>query len=382
MALQDCSKLLADGSRREGQGRIGTTGPILLSRGACRMRYVALAHVQSIDRPRALLNVLRAWAPFDSTGWQLVPQAEGCLAIAWDAERVSKALSQAGWNGRQVLCETLAREPSAAGLRLVRGIDGFEGQHWEPGKLQHSRWWAAKPDPDSWLEFLRASGVDHQALSSTDGPVPAVQEIGWLHRPFGRPRPAEAFGSSAARWERLSVMVTAAALTVLSGAQARQAFEAWQGLSASTAELDRLKKDAEPVITLRQRVLTSSSQVERLSSQLSGPAPIEVLAHLSDLLPQKGVVLRQFDLNGLKVRAEFDLDPSVSRSMVIGTLQRSPWFADISEARDALGRGVVPFEFRLRQTSRPGASTAPASAEPTAAAPSGAGQPVRPQQTR
>jgi hypothetical protein len=358
MALQDCSKLLADGSIREGEGRQAATGPILLSRGACRLRFIALSHVRVAERPRALANVLRAWAPFNSPEWQLVPQAEGCLAIAWDADRVGAALSAAGWAGRRVLCETLVRAPLAEGLRLVEGIDGFEGQCWSGAKLLHSRWWRGRPDQGAWSELLRASGVGHGLRM--DAEVPATVALGdaWLERPFARPKAAESFGSAAARWETICVSGCAVVLSLISGLQARQTVEAWQGMHAARQELDALKKDAEPVMALRQRVLASVSQLDRLSSQMSGPAPIEVLAHLSELLPTKGVVLREFDLSGLRVRAEFELEASMSRSMVIAALQRSPWFADISEARDALGRGAVPFEFRLRQAARPGSLTA------------------------
>jgi hypothetical protein len=106
------------------------------------------------------------------------------------------------------------------------------------------------------------------------------------------------------------------------------------------------------VTNVRQRVEAGVIQVERLSSQMSVPRPIEVLAHLAELLPAKGVLLRELDLNGLRVRMDLELDATVSRSMVIAALQRSPWFSDIAEVRDIQSRGGVPFEFRLRQAAR------------------------------
>jgi hypothetical protein len=378
------SRLLADGSFKKGEGRRASAGPVLLSRGGCRIRFVPLLHVPAASRPRALLNVLEGWSPFETSGWQLVPQPGGCLAIAFDAGRVDRTLRDAGASDRPLLCETLLREPMPDGTRLVPCIDGYEGQHWVRGALAHTRWWAHQPDGSEWAVFLRSAGVDLDAIA--DDAAPPLVEPAWLPRPFAKPRAAEAFGSATARWERLIVTACAVTLAVLSGAQARQAHDAWRALEASREELDSLTTAARPVSALRQRVEAESAQLARVSAQMSGPRPIEVLAHLAEVLPAKGVSLREFELNGLRVRMELVLDPTVSRSTVIASLQRSPWFVDIFELRDAQNRTGVPFEFKLRQAERAegapipvaaAASGAPAGAAGATPAPAPAAKPAR-----
>jgi hypothetical protein len=352
MPPQQSPRLFADGTFQLGQGRQRRVGPVLLSRGLCRIRSVPLAHVPPAARPRALQNVLQAWSPFEGRlGWQFVRQEEGCLAIAWDADRIQGFLTQARLENRPVLCETLARDTLAEGCRLVKTLDGFEAQRWESGRLLYSRWWPQIPAADDWALFLRAAGVSLGTLQSDAVPMPV--EDGWRRTPFARLRRLEDFGSPAAKWERLVVGASAVALAVLSGAQARQASEAWRQLEALRVELDGSRAAAQPVTATRQRVEAGAVQVERLAYQMSSAHPLEVLAHLSELLPSKGALLRELDVSGLRVRVDLDLDSTVSRSTIIAALQRSPWFVDISEIREAQARGTVPFEFRLRGAERP-----------------------------
>ena len=68
--------------------------------------------------------------------------------------------------------ETLAYETLEKGVRLVKCLEGVEGQIWENNSLVASRWWQTKPMPSQWLSFLRAVDIKDQSMD-----IPAVQNI-------------------------------------------------------------------------------------------------------------------------------------------------------------------------------------------------------------
>ena len=69
------------------------------------------------------------------------------------------------------LPEPLIYEPLEDGARLIRCIEGVEGQVWRNGSLIASRWWRAAPSDQEWRQFLRRAGGD--AASAPPTPIDA-----------------------------------------------------------------------------------------------------------------------------------------------------------------------------------------------------------------
>jgi hypothetical protein len=76
--------------------------------------------------------------------------------------------------------ESIARTGAQHGRRLVRCLEGVEGEVWSNGVLVASRWWPEPPSPQDWALFVRsARGGAVEPGSLAAGPPP-VEEPTWL----------------------------------------------------------------------------------------------------------------------------------------------------------------------------------------------------------
>jgi hypothetical protein len=346
-------RLLADGSLVDAGARPGRA-PLLLSRGLCRFRHIDLSLAPAAQRIAALGHQLTAWAPFDRPAFDVAPQGSSFQVYAWDADVVTSALRTTGWPPDTVAhCETAFRPaPDRDGARLLVCIDGYEGQRWRDGSLQHSRWWPVQPDDAQWALFLRAGPQGNGAADPT-AVCPAPTPLPWLARPSFDFRAADELASGTSKWERVIVAAVGLGLLAFTGAQAHLAIDAYRAQQRAQDDLSALQQSTGPVLRARDRALAQTAVARKLADAVTGVLPIELLGHLDEVLPRKGVVLQDIDLNGQKLRLELALSPQVSRSEVIAALRQSAWLVDITEAKDTSTRGTVPFDMRLRGARAP-----------------------------
>jgi len=161
-----------DGSleRHAGPGRFR-----ILSRGLCRhTRFSFPEDLPRAERRRALDLRVTAWAPFTEPRYAAVWQGAGAKVWAWEG-----AGTPADADRLTPVPETLLRPAGQDGARLVTCLDGVEGQVWQQGRLQASRWWPGPPDPADWLSFCRAGRLP-EAGACRPEPV----ELGWSDRPW------------------------------------------------------------------------------------------------------------------------------------------------------------------------------------------------------
>lgn len=318
--------------------------PLLVSRGACRLRHFHWPALTPAERIDALQLALLAWQPYSRTAHAVWAVEGGFQAAAADAAQ----LEAAGWSEPAAWWpETLLREPLGDACRVVQGIDGCEAQVWQGGVLRHSRWWAQAPTAEDWATFARGLG----ATPVPEQP-PAALDLPWLASPWSAPRPAAGWQRGRSRLEGLVMGATALGLLGLTAAQAHQSWNAWQQREASTAALAQWQADTAPTARLRDRALREAARLQTELQAVEGPRPLEVMVHLDELLPP-GLVLKAFDLRGLQVKLEFEAPPALQRSDLIAALQRSLWWTDISEARSAAGPATIALELRLRSSEAP-----------------------------
>ncbi|PHS29123.1 MAG: hypothetical protein COA85_02005 [Robiginitomaculum sp.] len=72
--------------------------------------------------------------------------------------------------------ETLARVPMHSGRRLVKCLEGVEGQIWGDGSLVASRWWPDVPNQKQWVVFLRSARLKTNEISLSP---PHLEEVPW-----------------------------------------------------------------------------------------------------------------------------------------------------------------------------------------------------------
>jgi len=314
-------------------------GNWLISRAICRFRHFDLTSISVREQRAALRNLLLAWSPFDQSAYAVVLKQGFAQAFAWDASNpdLSAAAQGCCWP------ESLLRPAGIDGLQQIEGLEGCEWQWWHHGQLRASRWWPAKPDERQQLEFLRSLGAEAPGLEGRE----PVANVSWLGRVPDEVLSIDSLASNWSRMERLAVGVTAVCLAGLTGAQAQALHAAWSTREQAQKELDQIRLAAAPVLLARDAALADARQLDELASELTAPQPIEVLQHLAQILPAKGVTLKDFELNGRQVRLGLALSPDIQRSTLVKELQAGGWFTGVTEQRELVGRDWVSFEMKL-----------------------------------
>lgn len=318
----------------------------VVSRSLCRFRHFSLSGIAAAQRRAVLRNLLLAWAPFDQSDYCVVMRGESAYAWAWDEAAAQLALREAGAPANaQSWPETLLREPSVAdGLRVSSVLEGLDAQLWRHGELLASRWWPQAPDAPEWTRWCRALAVNPPLPDALD--VPSVQSVGW-RAPWAEGLGLQALLSSGSRLERL---VIATGLVCLVGLSAAQAHLAWAAMSQTRAlrdQVDSLTASAAPLIAARSRALVMQGEAELLAQQMSALQPLEVMQHLAERLPARGVLLKELELSGSKLRIALEATPDVARAALVKDLQATGWFEQVTEVRDSGGRGWLWFEMQV-----------------------------------
>jgi hypothetical protein len=314
-----------------------------LSRALYRCKVVPLAHVASGERRAVLRHLLLAWAPFDHAEYRVAWQGDSALAVAWDRNVVDSLLAPARWSRSPNLWpETFLREPPPArdGLRVVKCLEGVEAQVWRDAALRATRWWPQAPDPEEAQGWLRSLGADAVAATA----LPDVTPVAWRYRPWAELQTLDGLSSTTSRLERVAVGAALVGFMALTGAQAHQAWSVYEARQAVLRDRERLLLEAAPVTAARDRAESLAREAQNLAEQMNGVAPLDVLAHLSDVLPARGVTLKELELAGQKLRLALELAPELQRSAVVKDLQSGGWLSKVAEARDSSNRGWVVFD--------------------------------------
>lgn len=333
----------------------------LLSRALYRVKLFDLAPVPARERRKVLRNLLLAWSPFDQSEYRVILKGERALAFCWDEQKASEWLRTADAAANVCVPEGLFRPAqSEDGLRLVRCLEGFELQLWVAGMMQASRWWMHQPTHSEQVDFLRTMG--NLGAESALDKMPAP-DLPWRVAPWAEILTIDALASNWSRLEQLTMGVAVVGLAALTGAQAHQMFTAYDENKAIAQDLEKAKLAVAPILSARDRALSEAGELDRLARQLTAAQPIEVMQHLTALLPAKGVVLKELELNASKLKLRVELAPEIQRSALVKDLQAGGWFVSVAEVRETTARNWVSFEMTLASPFPPPANGKSAIAE-------------------
>jgi len=139
----------------------GVLAPILsnlfiLSRGRCGFTRIKLASNNRSGLQAAKFQAARN-KRFTQTKVRIEHDNKISLSAGvWSWDSAKTVSDGTDLTKVRVLPETLARKPLDKGARLVRCIDGVEGEIWQDATLLASRWWPKVPALREWQLFLRA----------------------------------------------------------------------------------------------------------------------------------------------------------------------------------------------------------------------------------
>jgi len=203
-----------------------------------------------------------------------------------------------------LLPESLAYEPMDTGVRLVQCIEGVEGQVWQDGILQASRWWAACPDGGEWRLFLRSARI----AQTPQNAVPAPIEVPW--RRFALPIDFDP--------DNLRQVFNPGRLAALVGVIALMG-SAYQGMRiigfSSKTALDNstytvFLKDNQNAMVERQAALTLLDEIKTHQDHHPSLDVSDVMTDILKNLPVDRISLSDIRINDgeFQVRANFKTD--------------------------------------------------------------------------
>lgn len=320
--------LLSDGSAQVVRaGKRFSPNLTLISRRSCVFRRTALTGRTRAARMAAALKAEqelqftapRSYVAMDKDG------ASRAGVWTWDtgAGEARSSAEKALRAGVGALPETVAREGLDQGVRLVRCLEGVEGEVWADSALVASRWWPEPPSPQEWALFVRSarggSMSEPQVLAA--GPPP-VEEPRW---PAGFP-PLQP--------DREAVATTASPLRIAAGlAVVGLAAGLFLGarlvvMSAEAAVLEaRIEAGGETkaqLAALRRSAQARSAEAATLANAGDERRVIDTLSVAISALPTEQLRLRRasFSTDELTLEA-FVLQP-VDGPALVARLEQNP----------------------------------------------------------
>jgi hypothetical protein len=275
---------------------------LVVSRALCRFGRFDLSRLPEGKRASALGLQIATWTPFAQTDCAIVWSDAGWASVwAWDSAALQALLQSAGQAAKNLhpIPETLLLGQGADGVRLVKSLDGFEGQHWVGGDLSASRWWPARPDPAAWLSFQRDCGLSPDQVRDQF----TVADIAFTPRPWATvSRTGDAAGTvGAAELAAYGLLILALAVPGLS--LAVEHFRLAQARGVLQERLAQEGARAKAVLNAREAALNASDELRAIEALQSYPGPLVHLTAVARALPESGgVFVREWELNDGKLR--------------------------------------------------------------------------------
>lgn len=339
---------------------------LMLARSVVRLRHISLpAELSVTDRWGALRAEALSWQPFERSQCRFGLHGDRGLVMAWDSDRVTRELTAQELAMERVVLwpdTVLCKPPAEDGLRLLQASEGYEGQCWRSNMLMASRWWPALPTEAEWLDFARGSPAD--AAWAAWSKLPEAEALDLLPEPWLPTRSPEQMTGQIRRAEQwlvrgVGLLLIGATVPVL-----RDAYGIHQQKAALEAEVAALREATAPTLKFKSEALAALRRAQVASDELLAVQPMDVLQYLADYLPKQGVTLREFDLEGLKLKLNFELGPGVSRTALVERMQASGWFSSVTEQQAAPQPNLVSYVVTL-DGSRPPAPAKAASSSDT-----------------
>ncbi len=314
----------------------------LVARGLMLYQYFDLAGVPPGRRPAAVRAKVRAWSPFSETDCRILSFAQGAGVFAWDAGRVRERLGAIAARMRHIALvpETaFMTAPAEDGVRLVRGIDGYEGQVWRDGHLQASRSWAGPPDEGGWSNFLRGAGLAPGA--NADVAAALVDPAPWCAQPIVRMSAPDALRDRGSLIERFALVGGSLVLMLATAVVTRDVWDIYRRSSQLRAELALHERAAGANRTARDQALAARQQVEILTAALARPNALSIQDRLLAHLPKGGTEIQELSFDGTELRVVLKAPPGLAREAIVKDLEQGHLFADVHEARDSPAGAVA-----------------------------------------
>lgn len=316
----------------------------VLARALCRFRRFPLQAVPKAQQAQALDLEISQWSPHQRTGRAIV--LKECVANVWiwDADVVETAQREHGIDPRhaRVIPETLLHPAFDEGGHLLQSLQGYEGQVWRGGQLQHSVWWPGLPDADAWRNFQRDASLPPAAQQALP---PQPQALAWLPRPWAKPAGAMV----PAGLPGLQGLAIAAGIFILLAVTfwlGAQDYQLTQARAALEQDQQAAQAAAEQVLTVRGEALERMVRVEAFRNLDPYPDSLTLMARVAELIPAGTASLLDWEYENGRLKFVLSLKNPMLSSQFVKTLQGVSAFDNV-QAQSSPNPVLLPISLTL-----------------------------------
>ena len=307
----------------------------IIARADCSFRRMRLAG-RSADAKKAAILKARNEALDTEDGVRIVVDNEGLSA---DSPALSGQVMAGVWgyatsaaHGGRYLPESLAQIPHDDGVRLVRGLSGFDGQIWHESNLVASRWWARQPSEKDWAVFTRAASetlpqenTQHLSLA-----LPPAIEVPWRDDlpifDFDRERLSSLFAPG--RLAALAAILAACFAFYTAGQYTREKL----ALSSVSSEAEKLRSETEQIQSERRRALSNMSFVRRYRELGDNGTALSSFGALANVLGSTDFGIERISLRDGTLEVRLGGEDEVLVPDVVSLLEAEPNLSNVSVA--------------------------------------------------
>lgn len=271
----------------------------------------------------------------------------GGIAHAWTWPQPDAAFAQAeqAW-----LPETLLRAPPAIdGPRLLRQVQGVEGQLWRDRQLVTSQWWPEPPGRDAWRRFLRAGGLGPEASES----VPEPEALPWSSTPWGDVR--RGLPGSPPALERLAWSAGLGIVALGMGWQLAAQATWTVALARVESRIETLRAQATPLLEARERADTALQALHRYRDLQGGANDYIMMADVLRPLPADAR-LGAWQREGVRLQVGV-LSAESDPRRYVSAFDGHPQLADVA-ANPATDASGMQLDFTLAPAAAAGSTAA------------------------
>jgi hypothetical protein len=278
------------------------------------------------------------WSPYARTEMLFDLAEDGAGVWIWDRDRVEGLLAAAGRDPRQVktIPETALKRPLADGTRLVRCLDGVEGQVWRGRTLISSRWWPTIPADGEWQRFQRSAG---QGVGAPERTPTAPVDVDWLRRPWPR---RGSFGAANRPSTSQLGLVAAVAMLAFTTFQLGELARLMAQVADAKHVVSALASAARPLETARTQALAANDRARSIYAISGQDTQVRLMARVAEKLPPNGTILSDWTAQDADLR--FTLvngAQPIDGSFIVRAIEGIPGFTGVQIDPSADGKSVT-----------------------------------------
>lgn len=256
------------------------------------------------------------------------PTPGDVIVWAWDRALVEQLVRK---KDVRALPETLARQGMRSGVRIVEGLDGYEGEIWADGELVASRWWADPPQLDAWQDFLVGARMQFPGADLWDMDLPHMPP-----EPV-RPQWKQNIASVDDNWKATLARVTPVRAAVIVGvlalAPAACQTARFAKLSVESqilnAQIEDGRAKAAAWLAQQRRAQRDAQFVNVAQGVGDDVALMFALIDAGDVLQNEGQTIQQLRYVDRQISLTLTGRPQTNLSQLITKLEATPSWRDV-----------------------------------------------------